>query len=1817
MDAYPQDLLVGVFPLVFAVNAILVDHAESSSSSSPPSSDAAAAATSAATTTPARSPPSTRSLFDRFLDAMAASLMDDNEASNNASHNSKNNRNNNTSNAVVSIFRPPFDNVQNDSNHDADYSSDEEEMDELLSGGRFKKQQQQQRGAGSGTSGGGSGGGGALASTIYPGFGRRSFGRTAAAAAAGGTATTAAATSMSMSMQPMPSNMVINTSYAKALTQGQDFFARARIESVSARHGFPPSKDPHGKQNLVYSMSSAISINNKNQTAAQAAAAAADKMQALFASSNSRQCVDGILPAGWLEKHVHALPSVILVVCTVCSNQKQQARQDEHLYATIEHLAYSLVPKRHVTIQVVGLMQSDVTMIQGDGWCRAVTNQLQSPTNLMGNSVATTSSSGSSSDNNNSSSHGILSSNSKDDNNNNIASRRLPPLISVTLLRSESDFESINSPGLPPSPALLRLHDVVRNASLSYYLYQARRTKEKLALLLSLPLDIYNTNMNNSPMKRRQQQQQQIGYGPPDPLLPLVIRYCFKIALFYEFQWKHEKSLRYMAEAHRYTGRYYQYLLLSLMQQQQQQQLETPTSSSSSPRRNNETTVQDDSDDDNVEVALGGGFDNNTSRYSNQTQSFWQSVVPPPPSDMMYQCRAVADWLNLKLLSAGFVSHTEGGLVAATSQWREHARIFCSSSSSSSSSRQQQHSTATTANWSLQPQQEWFEWSYIARQRIVMSELVERHQPSKMLAVMLEHNSNNNSQLLHHHFDEVMLRCSAWRTAESAVEALLRLARELDKVRGGQALVSTTDHTSSSVSASVSNSNNTDDSTTTHSKSSSLRPPFVGGLPNDGLNPLLREECQVNQRDKALKLILRAISLFEQELIRDKRGFYAEDSFNEGSSCRTGARLYYLAGGILLGMGHHREAACHLEKATKYSQGWRELELAVRKLLIECYEKHLPVQQQLAEDSSSSSATAVSAQANSAQANNSESQAMASIILDSYFNSEMSSIELRRALRHFATMSGACGDTLKWYRASFDDEDPSLPFLFEITWPENIFATVGDAVKASVLIKSNLDYAVHVNSVVLVSLAGHLPIPANDLMRATNASEGSEGGIIIQRNGEIVITTEVVLPRDLSIIAADDSGNGGQLQGTAGKGSFAKSAKPRTAGMTSAAGARLLPADQLSPENKVAQGWSMRFLGGKPVKCDGLQIVFYPVQVEKASGSVDNVTLIELLVEKKKPRTAANIKRTPFEEENYIASAWSRPLRLPFSRGPRSLRVLGPQPQMVVTNMTENGTGGKALEGTVNRILLKLQAGPTEHCANVSIRVTCFTVLMSPLGVTKRLVSDHEINEESETSVNMKLPVYRTPVLVTPSPSSNDVVSTEYGYSLPAGWSLADSGQGFSDKKLPSLKGGEATFFNLDFFRPASVEKENSKDGGSFNLEDSDLCKTDFYITVSYRQERPSTQKRPGYVKARSTRRVTRKTPVMNRGSGLGQEGSEQLGETDGGALDDAEETKDESSDEVSLEYSGTIVWEQPISVSFRPGVQTSQPSGIKHVSNAMEGGAKAGSGSDLVVVDGECVTTKCTLRAETNATDLKTEIVGIRFQQGPTLSTAPVDFTLKSSHNRKADPDIIFQATPDDPCRVLYAGSAFSVVYTVQARLKEAENFSSVTAPLGALVVDWSPAPLELPFEADRTGINGHGPLALGRPSTVRFPGPSCHIERAPFEAELLELPASPRVAVPFEVNIRIKNRTDRHQTLSVHVSDQAATSPDGRSDPGGLLVSGLIDGQFALAPAESQILSYSVMATRPGKTLLPMLLVSSPRFRTWIVREASNKSFQIYIFP
>lgn len=238
---------------------------------------------------------------------------------------------------------------------------------------------------------------------------------------------------------------------------------------------------------------------------------------------------------------------------------------------------------------------------------------------------------------------------------------------------------------------------------------------------------------------------------------------------------------------------------------------------------------------------------------------------------------------------------------------------------------------------------------------------------------------------------------------------------------------------------------------------------------------------------------------------------------------RSAARLEYLAGSTLLGLGRHQEAIPHLDAAASMCKGWGGLEVTIRRMLIKCYEQHIPSQSD-------------------------DDKKLASALLDTYFNAQMTNSDLRKALVRYSELSGR--GSVQWYRNCIDEADSTLPFSFFLSFPSMTHAFAGDKVKATLMLKSNLDYAVQVDSVTLLSLAGLVSIPSSDMQRAKNADQGSNGGIIMQAKTEILLSTEFQLPKDITDIAIDETGNGGEKEGSPGKGSFSKSARPRTGGIT-------------------------------------------------------------------------------------------------------------------------------------------------------------------------------------------------------------------------------------------------------------------------------------------------------------------------------------------------------------------------------------------------------------------------------------------------------------------------------------------------------------------------------------------------------------------------------------------------------------------------------------------------------------------------------------------
>mmetsp|Transcript_28655 Transcript_28655/g.43736 ORF Transcript_28655/g.43736 Transcript_28655/m.43736 type:complete len:1599 (+) Transcript_28655:220-5016(+) len=1598
MEAYPEDLLTGVFPLVFAVNTILRNTSENEDMRDSVGINQDEKEGNDDDEMNIKKSSSTRSLFDRFLDAMASNLGGNEPLDQRPSRG--------RGPDFVSLLR-------GSSEHGTgsfEDSSDEEDVSMSMESNSSRR------------------------------IGLRS---------------------PSLARMRPSSPMSPQSPFAFANSLKLDaFFDRSRVVSISTKHGFPPSKDATGQNNRSLKLSQARSALRMNPTNANAL-----RLKRVM----DQHPIEGVMQSGWFEKHVHALPSVLLVVTSFqTSDTDRQLKQDELLLETIANLQEGLASKRKCSIRVVCL--ADIpdkpnTPAKLDGWIKQIRKEcdVSYPFNIL----------------------------------------KIPHDLSIA------------SPGLSnTSEPLQNLHKQVRDASWAYYLSLARYNKRKYSML---------------------------GYDHQPALLPLAVRYCFKVGVFYEFLLKHSKALKYISEAYRHLQNYYRHLVgkLSLEwnpvvsttdivnPQGDDDGIEATISESTfdqyQQQRANfeggvEVALADDEDDDDDDDDEQDNIDSESRKKTSISTSIPLDVRKifteiDPPFDMGSQCRAVADWLNFKIVQAGLqsasISESDKGILAASIQWRQHCQVFL------------KHDDPNDPSWNY--------WSYVAQQRHAMSQLVERFPPRNLTSV---------GGLAK---DEVLMRFSSWRNYAAAAEAKLRCGVEVRKAVA-------------------------DNVSPQPLPAESLRKRFVGGLDSEGLVPLLHEEATEKHIETALKMLKRAISRFEAELENP-------DQINE-SFHRSGARMYYLIGGILLGKKEHQEAIVHLERAVKYAQGWKGLELATRRMLIECYEKRLASQTSTTDE---------------------QNATIASMILDSFFNANMSSTNLRRALRSFSTL--ASDGLIKWHRECIDESNSSLPFSFAVTFPGTTHGTVGETATASVMIKSNLDYAVHVNSVTLLSMAGKVEVPSNSLLSAQNANEGKNGGIIMQGKSSILFNTQIEVPKDLANIASDEGGNGGEKEGIAGKGSFAKSARPRTAGLTSGAGARLVSENQFKKGlNAGNSQWSVRYLGGKPFRCDGLCLRFYPVQVEKTAvtdGS-NKVNIIELTIEKKRQRTAANIKRTPFEEDNYIASAWSRPDHLDLSRGPRCLRILGPMPEMIVTNITDPLIDGKVVEGTVNRILIKLQAGPTEICEDIKYKVKCASMLLGADGSTKHL---NALNTDllNDNSNKIEVEQTRSPCLVCHDITNTDCVSTPFGYDLPRGWKLVDFGRRTEKDQVPSsstLKKGEETYIYFDVYRPSrDILRGNT--GDNAGMEDSSggeavedqMCRTDFDVTITYKQSRPKTQ--------RSRGRRRRKPPA--------NVDVEQEKETS--VSDDV--------DQVSLEFTGSVVWVSPLSAKFQhvDAAQKYPPSGSRHPSNSIQNEA-TGNPEDtrdqavreIALIDGESVSTRCTLSSEDIPSSINIGVSRVWFEEheNSQCQFRVVGEDLSSS--------TFFESDGKDLCHLVGKGKKTGIVLNAMVNMKDEYKGSSLSTNMGVINVNWTPKGLEIP-SAVSLDVHEHGPLSLADGSILKFFGPVCYVESAPFETNTTIKPSCPRVGSPFELLICIENKSNIHQTLSLEMIELD------EKHQGDMVISGSTKTELRMSPSETQYISYTGIATKSGKLSLPPISIASTRYKTWILRGSSSSV--IYVLP
>jgi len=203
----------------------------------------------------------------------------------------------------------------------------------------------------------------------------------------------------------------------------------------------------------------------------------------------------------------------------------------------------------------------------------------------------------------------------------------------------------------------------------------------------------------------------------------------------------------------------------------------------------------------------------------------------------------------------------------------------------------------------------------------------------------------------------------------------------------------------------------------------------------------------------------------------------------------------------------------------------------------------------------------------------------------------------------------------------------------------------------------------------------------------------------------------------------------------------------------------------------------------------------------------------------------------------------------------------------------------------------------------------------------------------------------------------------------------------------------------------------------------------------------------------------------------------------------------------------------------------------------------------------------------------------------------------------------LLYESVPGNLGSKLHTGAKFGLSYTVQAELGDQTTNQSVKGHLGVVCVKWLPIAIAEVATAVEGRFLRHGPLVIEDTPRIRFRGPSCSIEHAPFETTLDAFPPCPRLALPFKIRYQIKNKTELHQKLQVAVKE--AETDDGMGER--LLLSGLVSGDICLAPFETQYVVYTALATRAGKTNMPAISVSSVRYNTWVIKEGSNEVFVV----
>lgn len=565
--------------------------------------------------------------------------------------------------------------------------------------------------------------------------------------------------------------------------------------------------------------------------------------------------------------------------------------------------------------------------------------------------------------------------------------------------------------------------------------------------------------------------------------------------------------------------------------------------------------------------------------------------------------------------------------------------------------------------------------------------------------------------------------------------------------------------------------------------------------------------------------------------------------------------------------------------------------------------------------------------------------------------------------------------------------------------------------------------------------------------------------------------------------------------------------------------------------------------------------------LKRAGDNGSSPSSLKLQIERPRlisPLLRSGTQRLIMEECNYTAHSWSRPIHHPWCLGPRVLRVLGSRPQMHVTNLSDPQTNCKAVEGTVNRIMLRLKAGGDEDCWDVRVRLKCESSIKPP---QLNESADDAAPEAGSTGVDP----HRMPTFVQMSVDSSVKNVTENGVVLPEGWETrkdvgSDEIHSVTTTICPHLGAGKSLLFPLDVFRPLDQSLPSQEC-------DASTCSTSYEIIIMYRQVRV--------------------------GKGTNQ--------------------SDEPGDQVMVMQSGSIEWMSPFSAEFSltNGPKTPYPCGIQHASNNVVSQSPADpslvSETELIAANGERVQMRCSLEAKGLGSNIAASIIRVT-NENETIESQKVLYSSESGlfmnqTKRGSKLSLSYAVSAQKDIESGYGNEAIPLgVISV--------NWKPVSLPLlGIRSTDTSAI-------VDEFGST-HGPLSLTNLTPMIFYGPQCQVLHAPFKAKLLKCPSMPKVGTPFGLSYQVTNLTAKCQTLILSLNDAKDGNETGQSSNPQLLGAGKLKEEMQMAPFEERTFYFTFMSMVAGRVLRPSLTVSSGRHQTWVINETAMSSRYLFVMP